>query len=424
MRLTDEERAMLDGKQGRAIARAMDFLVRYGEAVDAENLVDVNSVSVGIQKYDKLKPPYDDAGPFNAYFSEVYMDSPEVVEIPQVRANSCTILHDMDSRYWQLQGVDEAVRDQTDYLEKCCNNIGLAPTFTCAPYLLGYIPLIGEHCSWMESSAVPMCNSVFGGRTNTEGMESNGAAMITGKIPNWGYHLDENRLGQYLIEVEYDLKSVRDWGLAGYYVGGVIQEKIPVYNGVKDIPNLRKMMVCSAGGASSGGIEMYHIVGVTPEANTLERAFGGKKPQDTLKLGKAELKQAYETLQTASDPNVDFVMFGCPHYSLEEIWRVAMMLDGKHIADNSNLWIFTPDAIKTIADRAGYTAIIEKAGGYIMCDTCPCIAHAVPKGAKIFATDSPKQAHHMHSILGLPAWYGTTEDCVNAALTGKWKGEF
>jgi predicted aconitase len=424
MRLTDEERAMLDGKNGLAVARAMDFLVRYGEAVGAENLLDVNSVSVGIQAYDKMTPVYDDAGAFNAYFSEIYLDSPEIVTIPQVRANSCTILHEMDSRFWRVQGIDEKTHDQIDYLERCCNRIGLSPTFTCAPYLLGYVPLKGEHCSWMESSAVPMCNSVFGGRTNTEGMESAGAAMLTGKIPDWGYHLDENRLGHYLVEVEYRMRATRDWGLAGYYVGGVIQEKIPVYSGIKDMPNLRKFMVCAAAGASSGGIEMFHVVGVTPEANTLELAFGGRKPIDALKLGKGELRQAYDALQTANDPDVDFVMLGCPHYSLEEIWRVAMALEGKRIADHSNLWIFAPDAVKTIADRAGYTAIIEKAGGYVMCDTCPCVARAAPEGARIFATDSPKQAHHMRSIMGLPAWYGSMEDCVNAALTGKWKGEF
>jgi predicted aconitase len=212
--------------------------------------------------------------------------------------------------------------------------------------------------------------------------------------------------------------------LSGYYIGDAVQEKIPVYNGIKAIPNLRKMMVCSAAGASSGGIEMFHVVGVTPEARTLELAFGGQKPLDTLKLGKNELRQAYDKLQTASDPDVDVVMLGCPHYSLEEIWRVAMMLEGKHLADHTSLWIFTPDAIKTVADRAGYTAIIEKAGGYIMCDTCPCVCKAVPKGTKTVATDSPKQSHHTHSILGYPAWYGSMEDCVNAALTGKWKGEF
>jgi predicted aconitase len=424
MRLTDEEKGMLDGKNGPAVARAMDFLVRYGEAVDAENLLDINSVSVGIQAYGKMAPAYNDAGSFDEYFSEIYMDSAETVEIPRVRVNSCTILHEMDSRFWKVQGIDERVHDQIDYLEKCCNKIGLAPTFTCAPYLLGYIPLKGEHCSWMESSAVPMCNSFFGGRTNTEGMESNGAAMMTGKIPNWGYHLDENRLGHYLVELDYDVRTVRDWGLAGYYVGGIVQEKIPVYNRASALPNLRKLMVCSAAGASSGGVEMFHIVGATPEADTLDIAFGGRKPLDTLKLGTNELRQAYDALQTASDPDVDFVMLGCPHYSLEEIWMVAMMVEGKHIADHSNLWIFTPDAIKTIADRAGYTEIIEKAGGYIMCDTCPCVSRAVPKNAKVFATDSPKQAHHMHSINGIPAWYGSAEDCVNAALTGKWRGEF
>jgi predicted aconitase len=424
MRLTNEEKAMLDGSYGPAVAKAMDLLIRYGEAVGAENLLDASSVSAGVITDGKTAPIKGDTDPFDAFFSEFYLDSSEPLKIPRVRANSCTILHEMDSKLWQVQGVSQKIHDVCDYLEDCCNRIGFAPAYTCAPYLVGYVPVKGEHCAWMESSAVPLCNSVFGGRTNTEGIESTGAAMLTGKIPNWGYHLDENRRGHYLVEVEHDVVSGRDWGLMGYYTGWIVQEKIPVYRGIKKLPSLRKLMYCSAAGASSGGVEMFHIIGVTPEAYTAEMAFGNRKPTDSLKFGKNELRNAYDRLQTASDPDVNFVMLGCPHYSLEEIWRISMMLEGKRIADHSNLWIFTPNAIKAMADRAGYTAIIERAGGYIMCDTCPCIAETVPAGTKVFATDSPKQAHHMHSIMKIPAWFGSMEDCVNAALTGKWEGEF
>lgn len=423
MRLTDEEKAMRDGKHGIAVAKAMDLLIRYGEAVEAENLVYVNSVSAGIIT-DDTKPTKGDSAAFDWFFSEFYLDSSETVKIPRVRANSCTILHEMDPNFWQVQGVSQKTHDLCEYLEECCNNIGFAPTYTCAPYLVGYIPLKGEHCAWMESSAVPICNSVFGGRTNTEGIESTGAAMLSCRIPNWGYHLDKNRKGHYLVEVEYDITSSRDWGLMGYYMGWQVQEKIPVYTGIKNQPNLRALMTCSAAGASSGGIEMYHIVGLTPEAHTVEMAFGGNKPIETLKVGRRELIEAYDRIRTATDTNVDFVMLGCPHYSLEEIWRASILLEGKRVADHSNLWIFAPNAIKAMADRAGYTATIEKAGGYIMCDTCPLIAQSVPKGTKVFATDSPKQAHHINSVMGIPAWYGSMEDCINAAITGKWTGEF
>ena len=72
---------------------------------------------------------------------------------------------------------------------------------TCTPYQVGNIPVRGEHCAWMESSAVVYANSVLGARTNCEGTASTGAASLTGKIPCWGNHRPENRYGTHLIEV-------------------------------------------------------------------------------------------------------------------------------------------------------------------------------------------------------------------------------
>jgi len=422
MRLTEEEKAMLDGKQGLAVQKAMELLVKYGEVVGAENLVDTNSVSAGIRA---VKSPVadPDIDPFDAYFCEFHLDSQEVFPIPRVKASSCTILQQLDPKCWQIQGAQREAYELAVEIEKNCCRIGFAPAYTCAPYLVGYVPVKGQHCAWMESSAVPICNSVFGGRTNTEGFESAGAAMLTGKIPNWGYHLDENRLGHYLVEVECDIKSCVDWGLLGYHTGWIVQEKIPVFNGIIHQPELRGLMVCSAAGASSGGVEMFHIVGTTPEAHTLSMAFGDRKPENTIKFGHRERQEAYEMLQTASCTSVDFVMLGCPHYSLEELWRISIMLEGKRINSGTSLWIFTPRAIKAMADSAGYTEIIEKAGGYVMTDTCSSVAQIAPEGAKTAATDSPKQAHHIHSMMDLPTWYGSMEDCVNAALTGKWEGK-
>ena len=420
MFLTDEEKAMLDGRQGPAVQKAMELLVKYGEAVGAQNLVDTNSVSAGviIGRTKNIPPEVD---PFDAFFSEFHLDC-EPVKIPPVRAAACTILHQMDAKRWKVQGIPEETWKLGCEIEACCHKMGFSPTYTCAPYLVGYVPVKGQHCAWMESSAVPICNSVFGARTNTEGFESAGAAMITGKIPNWGYHLTENRRGDYLVQLDYPVETPVDWGLLGYSTGWIVQERIPVFNGVTRHPDLYRLMLCSAAGASSGGIEMFHVVGVTPEAATAEEAFGGKKPLDELHFGAAERRAAYDRLQTATCDDVDFVTLGCPHYSLEQVWRVSRLLEGKKLSPNTQLWIYTPYAIKAMADRAGYTEIIERSGAYLMTDTCPNVSKAVPAGTRTAASDSPKQTHHMYSILGLPTYYGSMEECVDAALTGKWRG--
>jgi predicted aconitase len=295
---------------------------------------------------------------------------------------------------------------------------------TCTPYLAGNVPRRGEHCAWMESSAVIYCNSVLGARTNTEGRESTSAAMLTGKIPDWGFHRDEYRLATHRVDVEVDVESIMDWGMLGYFVGDVVLEHIPVLRGLKLEPDLVRYKHFGAAAASSGGVEMYHIVGMTPEAPTYEAALGPNRPRETFKYGPAERRRTYETLNaTAKNPNVDYVMLGCPHAALEQIEEACRLLAGRRISANCDLWIFTSRAVREKADAAGYTKIIRDAGGHVLTDTCSAIGHALPPGTKVAALDSAKQVHYLPAMMNIEAWFGTTADCIDAALTGKWRGE-
>jgi predicted aconitase len=207
-------------------------------------------------------------------------------------------------------------------------------------------------------------------------------------------------------------------------VGEIVQERVPVLTGVRRTPNLIRLKHFGAAAASSGGVERYHIVDVTPEARSLKEAFGGAKPVGSLKYGEAERAEAYHNLNSsARDDNVDFVVLGCPHYSIEQVWAAARLLEGKKVHPGTHLWIFTPRAIKDIADRNGYTDIIAKAGATLMTDTCPCLGQVHPLGAKVVATDSAKQAHYLPAILGFETWFGSQADCIEAAITGRWRGE-
>ena len=220
MKLTDDEKAMLDGKEGVARQKAMELLIRYGEALGAERLVDTNNVCGAVETSAPFTREFTTKfGGLNAVFSEFNLDSQEVVEIPQVKAFSCHLIQGIDPAHWQMLGVDPDVYELHMKGELFCSQIGIQLMNTCTVYLVGNVPMKGEHCAWMESHAIVLCNSVFGARTNAEGLESTGAAMLTGKIPYWGYHLDENRLGTHLVDVEFDIESVMDWGLLGYHVG-------------------------------------------------------------------------------------------------------------------------------------------------------------------------------------------------------------
>jgi predicted aconitase len=120
---------------------------------------------------------------------------------------------------------------------------------------------------------------------------------------------------------------------------------------------------------------------------------------------------------------VDYVMLGCPHAALEQVEEIARLLEGKRISANCNLWVFTSRAIKAAADSRGLTRTIRDAGAAVLTDTCSAIGQALPPGTRVAALDSAKQAHYLPAIMGIQAWFGSTRDCIEAALTGRWNGE-
>jgi len=425
MQLTDDERALLDGRGGKAKQKAMELLVRYADALGAERFVATTNVAgVPGQGSVFLDNYYNKSGGGrDAIFSHFDLDSDELVEMPPVVTHSCHLQGGYDPENWQLLGATAQAAQVLKDTEKYAADRGVKILKTCTPYLVGNVPKMGEHCAWMESSAVIYCNSVLGARTNTEGRESTSAAMLTGRIPDFGFHQDHYRRGTHKIEVDIGVDSLMDWGMLGYFVGEAVGERIPVLDGRLGVPDLVRYKHFGAAAASSGGVEMYHIVGVTPEAPTESAAFSGNRPVETFRYGATERKRVYETLNSnARDADVDYVMLGCPHAALEQIAEACTLLAGRKISPNCRLWIFTSRIVKLEADRAGYTDVIRAAGGHILTDTCSAIGQALPPGTKVAALDSAKQVHYLPAIMGIQAWFGSTADCIDAALTARWNG--
>jgi predicted aconitase len=427
MNLTDHEKAMLDGREGPARRKAMELLVRYACALGAERFVDTTNVAgVPGSTTPFLHEYYRNRGgsSYEAIFSLFDLDSDEVVEVPRVTVHSCHLQSGVDPENWRTLGAKPEAFELSQSSEKAAADHGIRILKTCTPYLAGNVPAKGEHCAWMESSAVVYCNSVLGARTNTEGRESTSAAMLVGKVPDWGFHRDEYRFGSHLLRIEVDVESVMDWGMLGYFVGQAVEERIPVLTGRLRPPDLVRHKHFGAAAASSGGVEMYHLVGITPEAPTLETAFGPNRPVETLTYGAAERRRVYEVLNAnGRNPNVDYVMLGCPHASLEQLREIASLLEGKRISTHCNLWVFTSRAVRGVADRDGLTETIRSAGGHLLTDTCSAIGQALPPGTKVAALDSAKQVHYLPAIMGIEAWFGSTRDCIDAALTGRWRGQ-
>jgi predicted aconitase len=425
MKLTDHEKAMLDGRDGKARQKAMELLVRYGEALNAERFVDTTNVA-GVPGTSNvfLENHFKDAGDrYDVIYSRFDLDSDEVVEVPRVSVNSCHLQGGVDPENWETLGAKPEALRISQAGEHSATDRGIKILKTCTPYLAGNVPAKGEHCAWMESSAVVYCNSVLGARTNTEGRESTSAAMLTGKIPDWGFHRDDCRFATHRIDVAVPIESLMDWGMLGYFVGDVVGERIPVLVGKMSRPDLIRHKHFGAAAASSGGVEMYHLVGITPEAATLEQALGPNRPVETIRYGEAERRRIYEVLNArGNNKNVDYVMLGCPHAALEQIQEAARLLEGKKVASGCHLWIFTSRVVRALAEKEGLARVIREAGGVLITDTCSAIGQALPPGTKVAALDSAKQTHYLPAIMGIEAWFGSTQDCIDAALTGKWNG--
>ena len=423
MILSDDEKMMLDGVAGPAVAAAMDLLVRYGEALDCAHLCDVRNVAGTMTQPSPIKAKLVAQGGWDKAYAVINLDCDDDIEIPDMRVPTCQLQQGFGP---DAEGVVPYPRGRIELqndAEAFYGRRGVSILATCTPYQVGNIPVRGEHCAWMESSAVVYANSVLGARTNCEGTASTGAASLTGKIPCWGNHLTENRYGTHLVDVRVGVDDFLDWGMLGYFIGEIVQEQRPVVVGGIGQPEPIDLKHFGAAAASSGGVELYHIPGITPEAPTVAAAFGGVEPPDAIHYGPRERRATYEDLNSqGSTSDVDFVLLGCPHASIDQIWRAARALDGRRLSSGTQLWIMAPRALKTIADRSGYTEIIERAGGRILADSCPAMSQVVPVGTRVFATDSAKQAHYLPAFLGIEAWFGSLEDCVDAAVTGSWTG--
>jgi predicted aconitase len=415
---------MLDGKEGPASQKAMELLVRYAKALGAESFVDTNNVTIipgsvpDIKIVRKIVPSLDP----DEIASRFMLDSDETVIVDSVKAFTTTNATWRDQGYPRLQIGGKDHCDLLQIMADYCKRIGMIHLATCTPYQVGNIPVRGQHLAWTESSAIAYSNSVIGARTNIEGLHSAFAASITGKTPYWGMHLVENRLGKVIVDVDIDMQGLQQWYLLGYYVAGQVGLDIPVYKNINIIPDLSRLMALCAAGISSGSIVMHHIVGVTPEAPTVEIATGNRIDLEKLRFGRKERRIAYEKLNRSTKDDVDIVALGCPHCTLENLKKIADGLRGRKVHENTRLYVTTNSMIKAMADIQGYKVVIEQAGGLILEDSCCLVLAAEPD--KVFATNSAKLAHYAPGATGLKnTWFGTLNECIQAALTGKWRGE-
>lgn len=405
MRLTDEEKRMQDGQCGQPVKLAMDILVALGDIYGAETMIPVKSAHVaGLS----LKSH----GIAGTEWVEDLAKAGARTRIP----TTMNVIGVDRSRDLKLPAdwTENQLR-----IENAYEQMGCYGTSTCVPYYMGFIPRLGEDIAWAESSAVIFTNSVLGARDNREGGPSALAAALTGRTPHYGLHLAENRKGEILYKLATPLKTIADYGALGSYVGKRAGMKIPVFDGIER-PSIEELVYLGSALASSGGVAMFHVIGITPEAPSLTAVMKNNQ-YETVSITDKEIEEGYQQLTSGRDKKVDYVAIGCPHCSLRQIEEVAKLLVGKRVSPDVTLWVHTNAAIKNIAQQLGYVKIIEDAGGTITQDLCTILGNPEALGFKTLATNSPKMAFYAPGSNGFGVWYGDVTQCIEATINGFWK---
>ncbi len=405
MRLTDDEKRMLDGEKGDPVKMAMEILLALGKIYGAERLIPIQSAHVaGLS----LKSH----GLAGTEWAEDLANRGARVCIPTTM-NVVGVDRSRDFRF-PKEWVKDQLRIETAY-----ERMGCFGTSSCVPYYCGFVPRYREHIAWSESSAVVFTNSVLGARDNREGGPSALASGLTGRTPLYGLHLDEKRKGDVLFKVSVPLKNLADYGALGSFVGRMIGTRVPVFEGIQG-PAIEDLVYLGAALASSGGVAIFHAVGVTPEAPTVKEAFG-KKKYEVIEISGTEIEEGKRKLTSAKEKKVDYVAIGCPHCSLNQIKEVATLLKGRRINRETTLWVHTNVAIKSLARQLGYLQAIEEAGGVVTQDLCTILGNPEALGFKTLATNSPKMAFYAPGSNGFSVWYGSADQCIEAAVQGTWK---
>ncbi len=395
MRLTPEEQAMLAGDLGPGVKRAMEIVVALGKIYGARELVPIASAQVAGVSYKNL-------GQAGLEFLRQWAREGARVRVP-------TMLNPagMDLARWRELGVPEGFARRQMEVIRAFEAMGAVPTCTCTPYLVGNAPGLGEHIAWSESSAVSFANSVLGARTNREGGPGALAAAIVGRTAKYGLHLDENRVANYVVDVRCPLRNEADFGALGYMVGRRVKNAVPYFRGVEgEQTGLRAL---GAAMAASGAVALYHVEGVTPEAE----ADMVSPNAETIVI--ESLSEGYAALNSSVE-RIDLVSIGCPHASLAEIEEVARWLEGKRV--KAALWVTTARRTRELAEERGFVQTIEAAGGQVLADTCLVVAPVEALGFRSLATNSAKMAFYAPSHCGLAVRFGSLEQCLEAAVRG------
>jgi len=416
--LDDHERSMLAGDRGEGAALAARLVVRAAEALGAERLIPITRSHVDSCLYH---------GEATIDFVRRLVDGGARVAVPTtLNVGTVDLLHP------ELWHGSREVAGRGRLLMDAYRSLGCRPTFTCAPYQLADArPVFGEQVAWAESNAIAFCNAVIGARTERYGDFTDIACAVLGRVPDAGLHRDEARRATMVLRMGSDLperllSSDALFPPLGIVLGRRAGSRVAAIVGLPPDQSEDRLKAVAAAAASSGSVAMFHVVGSTPEAPTLDDALGGGDPDEAFEIGLRELREAGDALTNADaavpGTRIGAVSLGTPHASLAELREIATLLHGRRTADGVELLVSTGRDVLVQAEADGTAGRLRKAGAELLVDTCSYLGPVLRPTPLPSMTDSAKWAWYAPANIGAKVVFGSREECVRSAIDGRvWR---
>jgi len=407
--LTDKDHEMLRGDHGPATKMAMSILVRMAKVAGAKELLDITGAHIDSTVY------IGDAG---LEFAERLASLGAKVAVPTTLNVS-----GLDEHHWQEWAVPNDWAKQAHRQMIAYQSMGTIPTWTCAPYQTEMKPSFRQQIAWGESNAIVFANSVIGARTERYPDLFDICCAITGRAPAIGLHLTENRAGQLLLrlkDIPVALQQSDDfYPVLGHFIGKVSLDRIPVIDGMSVAPNEDQLKALGAASASSGAVALFHMVGITPEAPSLESAFQSRQPEEIILVTMDLLRQSRRELTHTDSEALDMVVLGSPHFSLAEFKLLAPLVHGKQKHPKVQFLVTSSRAMAQLARQAGFLDVLQDFGAQLTVDTCILTSPMLPTEVRYLMTNSAKFAYYTPGLLRRLIAFGSLKDCVASAIKGR-----
>ena len=403
---------MLSGDWGYPRQWAMEHQLRVGAFFDAERLTEVSQAH--------MMADTESLGEAGVAFVEKLAACPK--DEREVRIPMITDPRGIDFAHYRELGQEEWMADLEQRAIDAFKALGILMTDTCINYQTIMPPARGERLAFGDTGVVIYCNSVLGAYSNFEGGPSALAAGLTGRVPCYGLHLDENRRATRRFRLEYQPRNLVEWGALGALVGKRTGSywDVPVIENVEGPLSSDELKHLGAAMASYGSVPLYHLVGITPEAPELSSVCN----PDNLAAEAVTEQEFAEFLGSygSKGDKVDVVVFSAPQLSLLELAELATILDGKTVHRDTALLAVTSPVVAADARRLGISGRIESAGGRVLQGMCFYQSYAREMGEANGWTTLLSNSAKLVNIIGgygyRPA-LASMRDCVAAAVAGE-----